>query len=308
MPVTITWVGDVLLAGSVGELARQRGAGWLFAELDGLLLQDDITVGNLECAVCRGGRPQIKQYTFRADPALLPGLKSAGVEAVTLANNHSLDYGRGALLETIDHLREAAIAFAGAGANLDSAARPARLVARTCTLALVAFSKVATADQFATGTSPGVATAYDPARLLREIAAARTWAGVVAVYLHWGREKAAAPDESQRRLARQCIDAGADLVIGTHAHVVQGMEYYRGRLIAYSLGNFLFTNRDGRPALALQTSFRNRTMTAARVVPCRIRDLRPERLRGETALRSEYRRLSVISTGARVDESGLVLP
>jgi poly-gamma-glutamate synthesis protein (capsule biosynthesis protein) len=237
---------------------------------------------------------------------MLPGLRSSGIDAVSLANNHSLDYGRAALLRMIDSLRSAGIAFAGAGANLDSAARPIVARLRTCTLAVVCFSRLATGDQFAGTGRPGVATAYNPARLVAEIERARLSTGVVAVFLHWGRERSTMPMPVQRELARRCIDAGAVLVVGCHPHVLQGFEFYRGGLIAYSLGNFVFTNRDRRPTMILQTRFRGRELVSARIIPCRISDLRPEPVADVAALQAEFRRLSGLSVGARVDEAGFV--
>uniref|UniRef100_A0A7C4CCX2 CapA family protein n=1 Tax=candidate division WOR-3 bacterium TaxID=2052148 RepID=A0A7C4CCX2_UNCW3 len=235
-PAVVSWVGDILLASSVGRAAVARGVDWLFDEVRETLADDDLTLGNLECAAAISGRPAEKEYTFRADPELLPGLSRGGIEAISLANNHALDYGRDALMETIERLQQAGILYGGAGSCFDSALAPIIVGLRQETLAVICASRVAPAGWAATARRPGIAAVWNPADLLNAIVKAKERAGIVAVFLHWGIEKKDRPEEAQRRLARRCIDAGATLVIGTHPHVIQGLELYNRGLIAYSLG------------------------------------------------------------------------
>jgi poly-gamma-glutamate capsule biosynthesis protein CapA/YwtB (metallophosphatase superfamily) len=304
--LTLSLVGDLMLADRVGAVAKAKGTGYLLAAVSPLLTTDDLTIGNLECAVATGGTPAEKQYTFRADPAVLPGLRAGGIDAVSVANNHTLDYGRTALLETLSHLKAATLPAAGAGANTAAAGRPILLTAAGKTVALVAASRVLPAGWHAGAGTPGIAGAYNPAGLLRAIKGARSTATLVVVYLHWGIERALMPAPNQRTLARQCIDAGADLVVGAHPHVLQGFEYYRGKLIAYSLGNFVFSNH-GKATAILQATLTDGALTA-RVLPCTILGYRPTPVREATARAAILRDLAQRSFGVRIAADGTLTP
>ncbi|MEO0085723.1 MAG: CapA family protein, partial [candidate division WOR-3 bacterium] len=305
-PALVTWVGDILLDMSVGRAATAHGIDWLFDGVREVISADDLSVGNLECAAAYSGRAAKKEYTFRADPRLLPGLKANGIDAVSVANNHSLDFGRDALNETLERLQEAGLLHAGAGPNLESALAPISVRLQQESLAIICASRVAPAGWAATSRSSGIAAVWDQADLLAAIIAAKQQAGIVAVFLHWGIEKKSTPEESQRRLARRCIDAGATLVIGTHPHVVQGLELYRDGLIAYSLGNFIFTNRDNRPALILQTGLRNGRLVSARVIPCRIGELRPKVVLDEADRRQLLAQLRLLSSNLNIGPDGSI--
>jgi poly-gamma-glutamate synthesis protein (capsule biosynthesis protein) len=302
--VTISFVGDVMLASRVGALAAERGTEWVLAGVSKTLRGDDLTIANLECAVATCGARAAKKYTFRANPALLPGLRRAGIEAVSLANNHALDYGRAALVATFKHLHDADLAFAGAGDDLATAAQPVVLPAGRSRVALVAASRVLpSAGWRASANRPGIAPAYDPTRLLAEVRNVRGNADLVVAYLHWGVERAIRPERYQRALARQCIDAGADLVVGAHPHVLQGFEYYRGRLIAYSLGNFVFNNCTPTTAI-LRTMFEGATLKRAEVIPCAVLGYRPRVMGDAAARRRLLRSLEARSYGVRIADDG----
>lgn len=305
-PAVVTWVGDILLDMSVGRAATARGVDWLFDGVREVLTQDDLTVGNLECAAAYSGKAAKKEYTFRADPQLLPGLRANGIDAVSVANNHSLDFGRDALAETLERLQEAGLLFAGAGPDFVSALAPISVQLRQESLAIICASRVAPAGWAATKRSSGIAAVWDQADLLAAIIAAKQQVKIVAVFLHWGIERKSAPEEAQRRLARRCIDAGATLVIGTHPHVVQGLELYRDGLIAYSLGNFIFTNRDNRPALILQTGLRNGKLVSARAIPCRIGELRPRVVVDEADRRQLLAQLRLLSFNVNIGYDGSI--
>ena len=283
-PITLTFVGDIMLSEGVGKVAKQHGVPYLFAGVKKQLTADDLTIGNLECAVSTRGAREEKTYTFRADPALLPGLRKSGIEAVTLANNHALDFGRQALLDTLVNLRKAGIVSVGAGVDAEEAYRPALLTVGEQRVALLGASRVLPTDRWAAGEEQsGIASAYDPARLLEEIRRVRPNADLVVVYFHWGRERKLSPERYQRLLARQCIDAGADLIIGSHPHVPQGFEYYRGKLIVYSLGNFVFNTRT-KSTMMVQTTFREGKLQSATAIPCTYAAYRP-RVATKAALR-----------------------
>ena len=233
--------GDVLLDRSVGRLIDRQGNDSIWGDVKSILNSADITMVNLENPLSHNGsREKDKQFTFRGKPEYVKALKSAGIDIVSLANNHIIDYGEIALLDTMKHLDGAGILYAGAGQNEDTASMPAYFDKGKIISAYLSSSHIIPFAHWRAGKGkPGVASAYDPARLLTEVKMASEKADVVLVYLHWGEELNTQPVQYQKKLAWMLIDAGADLVVGSHPHVIQGLEFYRGRLIAYSMGNLV---------------------------------------------------------------------
>jgi len=222
-------------------MASHTGAA-LFAKVRSLFRAADIGFVNLETPVStRGTRNTQKSVTFRSSPALIPGLVSSGINVVSLANNHALDCGSVPLLDTIHYLDSAGIAHTGAGANLKAARAPAILSTAAGKVAVLAFTDIIPAG-FPAGTGrAGVSpTRPDRQAMLAAIRAAAKKATYVIVSFHWGIEYTGQANSEQRSLAHAAIDAGADLVLGAHPHVLQGLELYHNKLIAYSLGDFVF--------------------------------------------------------------------
>ena len=237
--VLLAFVGDVMLARTVEEFAGKYGVFYPFAPVAQTLGQADIAVGNLECAIASGGERFDKYYTFRAHPALAEGLGRSGLNVMSLANNHILDFGGEGFEETMRYLEEQGIAHLGAGANAQEAARPLVREVNGVRIAVLAF--VSYAPGFAaTGTTPGVNFLSDLEGMAQAIEDAGEGADVVAVILHGGTEYSKMSNEAQRAAARRAIDAGADLVVGHHPHVLQETEIYQEHLIVYSLGDFVF--------------------------------------------------------------------
>lgn len=241
---TLLFVGDVMLSRGVGARMQSEGD-WTFPfqEIAETLAAADLTFGNLECPVSDTGRNRHNLYSFRADPRAIEGLKFAGFDVLSVANNHMYDWGPDALLDTVRRLREAGIHPVGAGANDLEAHYPAIVDLGGLRIAFLAYVNVDPKQATAAPDRPGVAW-LEPERVLADIRFARPLADLVIVGLHWGVEYAARPGRSQVELAHQMIDAGADLIVGGHPHVVQPMEEYQGRWIAYSLGNFVFDQKD----------------------------------------------------------------
>jgi len=235
--VTIVFAGDIMLDDAPGrELAAGRDP---FAAFSSLLAEADLTVGNLECSVATSGTREDKKFTFRADPRVLPVL-AKHFTAVGLANNHSGDFGKAALAETMTHLRENRIPFFGAGENLAAAHESLIIERNGLKIALLAYDEFKPRSFEASPDQPGVAWSEDE-QVLFDIHRARALgADIVLPFMHWGWEGERAPCARQRELAHKMIDAGADAVIGGHPHVTQGAELYRGKPIVYSLGNFVF--------------------------------------------------------------------
>ncbi len=256
LEITLLAVGDLMLARSIGRALAQDPPDSPFAAVAPLLRGADVTVGNLECALGTGGRRARKSYTFRGPPVAAASLADAGFDLVSLANNHSLDYGAPALDETLRALDAAGVRFAGAGPNEIEAYRPAILDVHGLRLAFLAYVDTPAEGSYsagawrARGDRAGVAWA-DPDRIAAGVTAARQAADLVVVLLHSGREGSSTPDRAQRRAARAAIDAGAALVIGAHPHVLQGLERYNGGVIAYSLGNFVFDGFGNRQESAI---------------------------------------------------------
>ena len=244
--VVLAAVGDVMLGRSVGVRLESEGAEVAFAGVRHILAGADIAVANLESAIGVTGAPAPKAYTFRAPPIAVEALALAGIDLVSLANNHSLDYGPESLAETRALLAEAGVLSPGAGPNRAAAHAAATVEREGLTIAFLAYVTVPVerggydpSTWAARDHTPGVAW-LDIPTMAEEVVAARRDADLVVVLLHFGMEWALEPSEAQREQARAAIDAGATLVIGSHPHVLQPLEAYGGGLIAYSLGNFVF--------------------------------------------------------------------
>lgn len=233
--VTFVFVGDVMLDRIPGRVLKAGRDP--FAHVAGLLEKADRTVGNLECVVATSGVRVEKGFNFRADPAAIDRL--GRFDAVSLANNHTGDYGHAALIETFLRLSRADIRYFGAGLNLREAHEPWVSETHGVKVAVLGYNEFRPRAFEAGPTTPGCAWSDDE-QVTADVKAARTKADVVITFMHWGEEYKPRPNARQRALARALIDAGADVVIGNHPHVVQGAEYYQGKLIVYSLGNFVF--------------------------------------------------------------------
>lgn len=191
-----------------------------------------------------------KEYTFRIPPSYVTVLQELSVDMVTLANNHVLDFGREPLAETFATLDGAGIPYVGAGNDLSEAKQFKTLEVKGKTIGFLGASRVIPESSWAaTKYQSGVFTTYDPTVLLEQIREAKEVCDFVVVCVHWGVERNTEPEDYQISLGRQYIDAGADAVIGSHPHVLQAMEYYQGKPIYYSLGNFIFSNRDYETAM-----------------------------------------------------------
>jgi hypothetical protein len=236
---TLAFAGDVHFEGvSARALTRSWGSA-------GKVLADaDLAIVNLETAVTRRGTPAPKQYTFRAPDSAFDALRSAGVDAVTLANNHGMDYGLQGLRDTLSAASVHSMPLLGAGVTQKHAFAPMRRTVNGVHIAVLAATDVldtfALDDWVAGPTKPGLASSKDPARLVAAVRAEATRADAVVVYLHWGQELAVCPTARQRQLATLLAKAGADLVVGSHAHVPQPGERLGRAYVDYGLGNFVF--------------------------------------------------------------------
>ncbi len=298
-PVTVLFAGDVTLGYHheewVDELVQKKGVprdealGWGFDRVAQVTRAADLFVVNLECPFTTRGEKLPKNFNFRARPELVAALARGGVDVVSLANNHLMDFGPEGLTDTLETLAKARIAAFGAGDTLTAARRP--IIVRVQGLRLAFLGAFFLGDRnlepaavLAGEATPGVAGHYSSledelAMITTDVRAARLEADHVFVFFHWGREGRGQPEPYQVALAHAAIDAGASAVIGSHPHVLQGLESYRGAPIAYSLGNFVFGGnwdpRDKRTAL-LRLTLRGRAVTEVALLPA-LSDAFPER-------------------------------
>lgn len=308
--ITFTFVGDVMMAGNVGRLVAEKGYDYPFQHVADRLRSADWTVANLETSVTERGTPEQKQYTYRTSPKALPAIKDAGIDVVSLANNHVLDYGREGFLDTLDHLQAAEIGYVGAGRNEAEAYRPHFVETGGIRAAILGFSMVVPHVSWkAEGEQPGVAETYDYTRPVAAIEKAAEEADLVVVMVHWGEERNPYPNAKQKEMARRYIDAGADLVIGSHPHVLQGAERYKDRWIFYSLGNFVFTTndkfRETWDTVILNASCTKDGECELAAEPVNNAWALPRPLEGDEANRV-LSRLSEISINARVEADGRI--
>ena len=240
---SLIFVGDIMVAETPGELIS-RGED-PFQPFAALLSSHDVRIGNLECVVATTGTAEEKPYTFRADPRTLPVLKRH-FDAVSLANNHSGDFGKAAFAEQLALMDKAGLPYFGGGRDATAAHAPWIVERNGVRIALLGYVEFKPRSFEADASRPGVAWSGEDDDVIEDIIAARRVhrADIVIPFMHWGWEDEPDPSPRLRAFARRMIDAGADMVVGGHPHVTQGAEYYRGKPIIYSLGNFLFNGFD----------------------------------------------------------------
>lgn len=289
--VRVLFSGDVTLGYHYEEYldeqvakGKSRDEMWAygFAKVKDITQKADLFVVNLECPFTTREEKIAKNFNFKASPALIASLQAGGVDVVSLANNHLMDYGAEGLYETQATLDAARIPYFGAGRNLSQARAPAVVEVKGLKIALLGYfflgdRNIEPKEVIATDETPGVAGHHTDLALIQswveeDVRAAKAKADVVIPFFHWGREGKATPEPYQVTLAHAAIDAGASAVVGSHPHVLQGMELYKGRPIAYSLGNFVFGGnwdpKDKRTAL-LELSFNRKGYPGAKVIPAR---------------------------------------
>ncbi len=270
-PLTLVFVGDTMMDRKVKKSVVNNGDGdyrFLFQYMADYLAGADLAFTNLESVISDAGTMQVYfEIAFEADPASIDGLTYAGIDVVSVANNHAFDYGRTAFEDSLSRLSAAGIAGIGGG-DFNEAYAPRVFDVKGTTIAYLAFTLVGRESTMRVEeddpTKAGVAWYYpeyaDPA-----IEQAKSLADVVVVSLHFGDEYETEPDSDQIEVARHCIDRGAHLVVGHHPHVVQPLASYGGGYIAYSLGNFIFdqSDEDTHRGMVLEVTVSDKKITSA---------------------------------------------
>lgn len=286
----ISAVGDIMLDGTARPVLRERGYHYPFERVRTFFSGSAIVFGNLEGPLTDQGIPEPdKKYVFRSPPTQVSeALKHAGFTVVSLANNHMLDYGEDGLSQTISALNRVDIKHAGAGSNLRNARQPAFLQAKNQRVAILAYS-MTFPENFYAGTNKAGTAFGHAAQVSADVLAARQQADIVLVSFHWGQEGKTELRDYQTRLGHIAIDAGADVVIGHHPHILQGIEQYKDGVILYSLGNFTFGSysmNSARSAIA-QLHFSDSRLQKIQMIPINVNNFevqfQPQPLYGQAA-------------------------
>ena len=272
--ITLGFAGDISLDDTSTVMRHMREKGGLDKVISPALIKRmngyDAMVINNEFSVSRRGRKmEGKAYTFRSRPSNLKYLKQLGVDVAGLANNHVYDYGEDAFYDTLRYLKREGFQTVGAGKNIEEAREPAYIEIGEKTVAVVAATR-AEKNIYTPGAgknSPGVFRTYDDRKYVREIERAKKKADFVVAYVHWGTEYSTVLEQAQTEQAKDYINAGADVVVGAHTHCLQGVGYYKGAPIFYSLGNFWFNSKTLYTTV-LEIKIDGGGNLEARLVPC----------------------------------------
>ena len=270
--------------------------------------ESDLFYVNHEYTISDRGTPLAgKYYTFRAKPERMSILKEMGTDIVSLANNHVYDYGEEALLDTVDLLENAGIPYVGGGRNIDEAKRPFYFIINGIKIGFVGASngeRIRYTPQ-ATEESAGILRAYDTTEYNQVIREASMECDYLIAYIHWGTEDSNYLNSDQQRWGREFLASGADIVIGGHPHVLQGIEYVDGKPIIYSLGDFWF-NHETKYTGVLKLNIQYDGLREMSFVPCLQRDFTTQYLHTEEEQRKLYDFLEELSPNIQIDAKGII--
>lgn len=305
-PVCLVAVGDIMLSRGVAGEIRKHGDNprHPFLLMENHLRCGDIVFGNLENPITPGREIMMPEMTLRADPGVETALREAGFTVLSLANNHMADFGFQGLLDTLQYLDRAGVGHTGAGKTEAEALASKIIEVKGIKLAFLAFTDPALVpDSYLAGAEhPGVAFG-EPEKVRAAVQDAGEKADFVVVSMHAGTEYEPAPDLAQTRMARLAVDAGADLVLGHHPHVVQKIEKYKGKYIMYSLGNFVFDqkwSRATRVGLTAKIFITREGIEKIEFLPVFINDQdQPQVLEGEEA------KTALANTGLKLSEEAV---
>ena len=313
---TLCFAGDISLADDAVTTAKLEENGndlskCISPELLAIMREADLMCINNEFTFTTNGSPlEGKMYTFRANPERISVLDEMGVDIVLLANNHVYDYGEISLLDTLDTLDNAEIEYFGAGRNLEEAMSPVYYEMDGMTIAYVAASRAEKNKKTpqATEDSAGILRCYDPELFIEVIKEADANADIVIANVHWGTEYSTVLEEEQLVTGKQYIDAGADVIIGSHSHCLQGIEYYNGKPIIYSLGNYWFNNKT-LDSMLIQLHFSgdstNQTLEV-QMIPAVQADCMVQIASDEAEQERIYSYMESISINIEIDENGII--
>lgn len=277
--VSIFIVGDILLDRGVGEKTDLHGSEYPYLIVKNILPKADIAFGNLECPITDGGIPALKRpyYLFRGGPNDAKALKECGFDILNLANNHTMDYGRKGIIDTISILGNNNIKTIGAGKNSKLARKPVFIEVSGNVIGFLGYSAFPSEGYTYLANKPDVAQ-VDLSRLAHEVKGAKSRCDILIVSFHWGYEFENYPSESQKETAHMAIENGADIIVGHHPHVLQGMEFYMDKPIFYSIGNFIFDRQEQKgtdETIILGVKIIDKRIVALDIAPIKIIECQP---------------------------------
>lgn len=312
--IKLLFAGDILLDENYAVMANLRDRGGkveeaFSTELLEVMRDADIFMLNNEFTFTDRGTPTAgKQFTFRAAPRNISLFQEIGVDVVSVANNHIYDYGEISLLDTLDTLDDAGIAYTGAGENLEEAMKPVYLIANGMKVGIISATQIernGTPDtREATSTSAGVLRCMDTTNLLQVIAQMETACDYTILYIHWGTESQEQIDWLQEEQAPVYAEAGVDLIIGDHPHCLQKIDKIAGVPVIYSLGNFWFNSKT-QNSCVVEIVLKEKKLHSFRFLPCKQEDSRTRLLNG-TEKQGVLNYMRGISPNVVIDEDGYV--
>lgn len=312
--VIMTFAGDIMFDDSYSIMNTYKYNGGNINECISPTLIDemqaaDIFMINNECTFTTRGTPTAgKTYTFRGKPEYVKILQDIGADIVSLANNHAYDYGEISLLDTMDTLKSASVPYVGAGNNAQEASRPVYFIVNDIKIAILSATQIERVDnpdtKGATENSPGVFRCREPEALCAAIKEAKQNSDFVVVYVHWGTENETAIDWAQKEQAPLYAEAGADLIIGDHPHILQGIDYQGNTPVIYSLGNFWFNSKTIDTGMVKVTLDEN-GIKSYQFIPCLQSDCKTTLLSGSEKERV-LQNMRTMSTGVNIDAEGYV--
>ncbi len=266
---SLLFTGDILIANELKTRLKEEGTDYPFRKISEDIDEFDLVFGNLETPIARSGIPvRNKPYVFSLDPEYISALKCIQLDAVSLANNHLLDYGVDGMRETIKHLNKLDIQYSGAGENLEQARKPMTFQMGTTEILIFSYCRRPPAGFFARKDAPGTSP-FNLNYIREDIAKYDHPNAIIFISLHWGIEQTLRPQKYQRSLAHVIINAGADAIIGHHPHWPQGIEIYKNRPIIYSLGNFVngYYNKVEKDNIFAAFYFKRNTLQKIEILP-----------------------------------------
>lgn len=310
--VTLSFIGDVSLADNwyiapKYDERRKKIYGILSEEVVNIMTKSDIMVANSEFTVSdRGEKMPNKYYTFRASPQRLSIYEEMGIDLVTLANNHVYDFGETAFYDMLQAFEDYEIPYIGAGRNINDAKKPYYFIINGYKIAFVNATR---AEKYiltpeATETTGGVLRCYDPKLFVETIKETKLQSDYVVALIHWGKEDSHELENVQKETSKTYIDAGADVIVGTHAHVLQGIEYYKDKPIIYNLGDFIFNNETKDTGI-FQIKINNDGKLEYYFIPCLEKDEYTKTLDKEEKQRV-IQNMNSWSINAKIDENGKI--
>jgi len=289
--VSITLLGDIVPARTVYFKMKQNGFDYPFRSIKNETSKTDFTLGNLECPITDKIEAPLEGMSFVASKKVLDGLDSLGIDLVTLANNHSTNFGREVFVETLDNLKEKGIIYVGGGRNYKEAHKLKMLEKNGIKIGILNYNSIIGGVE-ATEDLAGVAWIHMPPWektinqeelfvMENEIKEAKKRVDFLIVAIHWGVEYQLEPIKEQTFVAHRAIDSGADLVWGSHPHVVSTLETYKGKLIIYNLGNFIFDqmwSEETREGVIAKIFISGKKIRRLELVPYKIYDYAQPRI------------------------------